>query len=386
LKVKEKAKSTVKKSIELITSATSKLSNDQLKDIPNFSYLTDVIKKERNKSELYIPNFHEEIPPTLKQTLQGLTFYRGSTFENGEKILLFFSDFAINYAKKSKTFLIDGTFKSVPRQYYQLLTIHTHIYGKTIPTIFALLSSKTEKIYLRLFKLVKSTGINMDRVVIDLELALKNALEKTFNPIEILFCNFHFVQCLWRRLQSIGLSGLYKNDIKFARVIRMYLNLAFFPMKAVSEGNIYIIETIKKFNFEPILFEFGKYFCDNFLVETETNTMKHKNLFSNGWNCFERVIKNLPRTNNSLEAWHKGLNATVYTRHPNLGAFLHALQMEEEKTRLKLKQLSIGFIETNKKSLVYEEKLRTIVLNFENLTLEYYFEGLENINVWKFVD
>jgi hypothetical protein len=127
--------------------------------------------------------------------------------------------------------LIDGTFKSVPRPYYQLVTIHAFIYGKAVPIFYALLSSKTENINKTLFEYVKNEGINIESVVVDLECALKNALEKVFPTLRVFYCNFHFGQCVWRRLQSLGLSGKYINDFHIAKIVRMYLNLAFFSFK-----------------------------------------------------------------------------------------------------------------------------------------------------------
>jgi len=46
-------------------------------------------------------------------------------------------------------------------------------------------------------------------------------------------CLFHFGQCLWREIQSLGLLNKYTNDDKFRTNVKKLMGLAFVPVADV---------------------------------------------------------------------------------------------------------------------------------------------------------
>ena len=46
-------------------------------------------------------------------------------------------------------------------------------------------------------------------------------------------CSFHLGQCLWRRVQHLGLATLYVNNEKVKRYIKALQALAFVPLDSV---------------------------------------------------------------------------------------------------------------------------------------------------------
>ena len=82
--------------------------------------------------------------------------------------------------KNSSYWIADGTFKVVPKEFFQLYTIHGHVFNKTFPLVFVLMSDKLETSYKKVIDIIKEKG-SMDlpkTVIIDFEVAAYNAFKK----------------------------------------------------------------------------------------------------------------------------------------------------------------------------------------------------------------
>lgn len=135
---------------------------------------------------------------------------------------------------------IDGTFKTAPHPYKQMVTIHGLYNGFVIPLTFCLLTGKTTAQYQQLLQHVKlavqrNTGRNLDpdRIVIDFEASLKIAAETEFPNSVISGCYFHFCSSLWRKIQKLGLCDAYNHDSSFKLSVRMIMAIAFIPSAVV---------------------------------------------------------------------------------------------------------------------------------------------------------
>ena len=51
----------------------------------------------------------------------------------------------------SHEIVLEGTFSAAPRLFMQLFAVHVFFLGQMIPVVFALLPSKTQETYIRLF-------------------------------------------------------------------------------------------------------------------------------------------------------------------------------------------------------------------------------------------
>jgi hypothetical protein len=121
----------------------------------------------------------------------------------------------------------------------------------------------------------------------------------------------------------------------------MLLNLCFVQPNKIRE----FFETIRDFiktkeisNTEMLLEYFTNYYLnDNDVFNSGFDVIKF-------WSCYERVLNNIPRTTNGVEAWHRTLNARCQVAHPNLGKFITIIQKEEEVVKYKLTQKINGKI------------------------------------------
>ena len=79
------------------------------------------------------------------------------------------------------------------------------------------MTNKKEELYEKAFlKLKELTGIQPARIVCDFEIALKNSL-LTELQASLTGCLFHFARIIWRRIQGLGLTSRFKEDITFKK-------------------------------------------------------------------------------------------------------------------------------------------------------------------------
>jgi hypothetical protein len=163
------------------------------------------------------------------------------------------------------------------------------------------------------------------------------------------------------------------SNFKFKRLIRKFFNLAFVPTAYVKNAFDKLVLVSEEFDIFGLK-EFIEYFKFNFIGD-ETRIPLFEIKF---WNCGKRILSNIPRTTNSLEAWHRNLNFNCNICHLNLGNFIDILIQENEKTRIKRIQAkkSINF---DGKDLKKEELLRLFVLNFEFYEELEFLECLEQV-------
>ena len=114
-------------------------------------------------------------------------------------------------ARRSQIIQVDGTFRVCPQPFYQLYTVHCwHLSRK----LGQFLETKLQ---------------NPAIFIMDMELAMRNTIQDFFQNSRIVFCFFHFCQSHWGKIQSLGLSNDYGDDIELSRKFRMFSALAFVP-------------------------------------------------------------------------------------------------------------------------------------------------------------
>ena len=220
--------------------------------------------------------------------------------------------------QSSKDWFGDGTFKVAPSLFYQLYTIHVLDSSKIIPCVYAFLPNKQKVTYLHLFQELVNINPRCDpkSFLIDFEEAARQAIEETFPNITVKGCFFHFSQSIYRRVQAAGLQSKYQNEDEFSIKIRMIPALAFLPINNVVEA-FETLEEVMPAEAQPIL---------DYFEYTSIGRLRRRNRRApwfpiSMWNMHERVILDLPRTNNSIEGWHNHIQANVAAHHPNMEIF-----------------------------------------------------------------
>ena len=84
------------------------------------------------------------------------------------------------------------------------------------------------------------------------------------------------------------------------------------------------------------------------------------------WNVQERVLDNLPRTNNSLEGWHRAFDQRVRVTHPTYRRLVATLRKEQATNELLIAQVLAGFDVTliRKSYAAVNDKLKNLVSSY----------------------
>ena len=82
----------------------------------------------------------------------------------------------------------------------------------------------------------------------------------------------------------------------------------------------------------------------------------------------ERVEQVLPRTNNSVEGWHRGFDIKINTTHPSVSKLIHIILIEQSNSEITLEKFRSGYE-------LAKSKKKYILLNtrIEKLVDEYIF-------------
>ena len=193
-----------------------------------------MVVKARAKEFLNITPEDEDIPDTLRYTSRGELFViHDSGVRDPERCVILCSTRQLGYLKKSSTWLIDGTFRSAPSVFTQLITIHGLVVAKTYPLAFILLRTKKETAYCKPLEFLKNQLEQYQPVTIisDFEKALINSCKTIFSRSKIAGCAFHFGQANWRKIQQLGLIRDYKTKCIIYEIYQKCLNLTFFSRK-----------------------------------------------------------------------------------------------------------------------------------------------------------
>ena len=201
---------------------------------------------------------------------------------------------------------------------YILYKLNIKAQGKNLPLIYALLPDKQGPTYLRFFKLLLD-GFNEDQLpkkfMHDFEKGLLNAIIECMPLVIILGCYFHFCQNLWKHMQKKGLSKPYINNIEIRKYYKYLKALCFVPCEDVIEA-FTLIQSTAPNSFLPMCTHLENYYIGK--PKRNCPGVRAVPIYPIPmWNCYERVLNDDERTNNSVESWHKVFEA-CFNIHLNI--------------------------------------------------------------------
>lgn len=110
----------------------------------NFKYLKDTITRTRKKNNIVLEN-NSDIPNELFFLSTGERFYFFDSGINDEnRIIIFTTAENLNILIAGKIWFVDATFKTVPKNFEQLLIIQTFIQKKKMSLFYCLMKRKNE--------------------------------------------------------------------------------------------------------------------------------------------------------------------------------------------------------------------------------------------------
>ena len=120
------------------------------------------------------------------------------------RIIAYASDYLLDILFKSSRWHADGTFKSAPELFAQVYLIHAWNLGEMHPCDFMPMLDRTKPIHKKMLsKLQESSEKNLhpSKSFLDFEQGAIKAFKEEFPGVDFKGCNFHFTQCIWRKIQ-----------------------------------------------------------------------------------------------------------------------------------------------------------------------------------------
>ena len=164
-------------------------------------------------------------------------------------------------------------------------------------------------------------------VHIDFEMAVKNAVFEVFPSARIQFCRFHLGQSWYRKIQELGLTRQYRTNTSVGKWLRATFGMQFLP--AAEVGYCFAEEIMSNMPDDENCQKYADYLTECYVDEYSTFPPHF-------W-----AEKPSPdrRTNNGPEAYHRNLNASLNSPHPNIATFVDFILELQATTYIKIRCL-----------------------------------------------
>ncbi|CAF0911499.1 unnamed protein product, partial [Rotaria sordida] len=144
------------------------------------------------------------------------------------------------------------------------------------PCVFALLPDRKKLIYQQLFQELNAIALSMGRtwkpeqIMSDFETSLIPAVSAEFPESAHKGCYFHFNQCMYRRIQLLGLATAYSQDESVRSCCRKLMALPLLPIQEAKTSFYNLRATadpaVKK-QLRDLFLYFDDYWINNISIE-----------------------------------------------------------------------------------------------------------------------
>lgn len=361
---KESSTSTMEKPCQILNRNLEMVPTSSTCILPNKNALRQVVKRSRAKNKPSEPQSIDDIqvPDELKMFDDEPFLVSNTRFNKDGCVLIFSTKNNIRVLKESPIWIMDGTFQCCPVLFAQLYSIHGIVgdagYNtKTVPLVYALLSSKSQGCYTHFFEQLKCYADSLNEnilapnlVMTDFEVAVINSVRSVFIEATHKCCLFRLGQNVWRRVQQHGLQKKYFEDASFALKIRHLIALAYLPPEDIPNAFNLLKDKVlpQDSSTENII----QWFETTYVKGKQTSRTSTDNkltiyttppLFSPDiWSVHYNNEHNLPRTQNSVEAWHRRWNSLLNNKKIGLYSTIKELKKEQIAVNIQIERAEAG--------------------------------------------
>ena len=195
----------------------------------SFNECESAMFRSRRKLQSKIPHTASELCEMLPTTGFANNLKAIVTQNDGIGVI-FFSDEVEKIGSDISKIQFDGTFHTVPDQFYQLWTIFFSVGRHTLPAIHCLLTNKKE-LYSAVLHKIKLIipQFQPTHAMSDWEQAARNAFKQVYPGSKMNGCWFHYTQAVWRRTQKAGLVQSFRENPQVASFLRNIMAIPFLP-------------------------------------------------------------------------------------------------------------------------------------------------------------
>ncbi|CAF2981208.1 unnamed protein product [Rotaria socialis] len=338
-------------------------------ELPRTEMLKQTIRRQRQTPAT---TSTDDLTDDLRKT------YRGEDFLLHEEkdMIIFTTKSNLSALKQSKHWFADGTFKVCPNDFYQLFTLHALMTSTIIPLVYGLLIGKSSNDYNGFFrKVLDQDNFQPETILSDFETGTIKTIKDMLPNVTHKGCLFHFGQSVWRHVQNKGLSTKYKEDENFRLNVKMLIGLAYLPLSDVITGFDLVAG-----EFDDDADDLLDYFEKTWIGEPRRRGAgRKKPQFDHAlWNVYDRVITDLPRSNNSVEGWHNAFASRVTVAHPTIKKLVEKIRREQSKFEIDIAHLLQGHQPKPKKACYrkLDERIARLVRGYDPLQIHQYLKNI----------
>lgn len=368
-KIKSRAGDSEEPSSTILHNMIRSFPLDAAGQLPKSDTLLRTIRRQRQAEPAGPDN---QLIDRLKLTDRGENF----VFHEDKTLIVFTTASNLGILKSCKHWFADGTFKVCPDEFYQMFTLHGLFKSQIVPLVYGLLMGKKAEDYDDFFKVVMDEGdFNPETILTDFEAATIKSVKGLFPRALHKGCLFHYGQCVWRKIQDLGLKKKYQEDESFHASVKKLIALAFVPLSDIYKAYDLIAD-----EFDDDADKFLDYFEATWIGQRKKRGAgRKKPMFPlELWNVYDRVCADLPRSNNSIEGWHQAFATRVAIVHPSINKLADKIRREQSKFEVDIAQIRQGHEPKPKKALYrkLDERLKRLVDDYPNVDLAEYLKGV----------
>lgn len=267
---------------------------------------------------------------------------------DGDHIIIFTCHSNLAELKAADTIYVDGTFRSSPKFFEQMFSLHILKNGWYAPLVFCLLPDKHQSSYVRAFSVIREYVL-ASTIYADFEQAIHSAVREVWPHVTVRGCRFHLGQSWWRAIQRFHLAEIYKDKMnEDNKILKYVFGLPFLRSADVEDAFAVLMEV------KPATKEMDNFF--DYLLE---NYITEDSLFPPSLWADMSFMQ--PRTTNCCEAFHSKFNAEFHASKPNIYSFIDALKCVQGVTYIKLRSHK----ERPQREIFKQEELERKIREFE---------------------
>ena len=302
-------------------------------------------RKLHPKIPLSAPEFVEMLPTTTLGK-----YYKYSVTRSEQTAVIFYSEQMQTTLNEVTNIQFDGTFFTVPAQFFQLWTIFVSVGRHTLPAVHCLLTAKTQELYQAVLDCI---CINIPQFqplasMSDWEPAARNAFKLVFPQAKNFGCWFHYTQRIWAKSQKLGLIQSFADNSDVTAYIKRLMTIPFLPAPLIIPTfNLLLLPNIK--NTEKIKLEKLKKYIEKHWMRQITPQ--------------ELSIHEINiATNSGAESYHSKLKSIIRTSHPRIWTFFESLNEVIKDTDNDIECLHMGreISRPRKKKYIYNDERRSV--------------------------
>ena len=228
-------------------------------------------------------------------------------------------------------FYFDGTFKSAPKFFHQIFTIH----GLTMCNLhFSYRPININVLWGCISSTVSGTAklcVNVLPTIVyaDFESAIYNTVTTVWPGLEVKSCRLYLGHSCWRKMQSLGLSKQYgKKDSEVSQFLKKIFWLLLLPPEEVCD--CFTLEFLSNLPNDKRVEQFCDYLLEN-CIDADSNFLLP---------VWSECTASSLRTINACELFHAHFNALFYSTHYKIFVLVSTLQKIQNETYIKMRSVT----------------------------------------------